>query len=119
MFWVGQDWRHSKDRKLRSRDELLHKDLWMVSGTISAATSSMRLTWAPGTRSDPSRHAYALGGCACAAGPAPTFPDLLLFLSERRQRLDAGGAARGQLGRNRGDGAQPHDDGHVVGRRTA
>jgi hypothetical protein len=30
---------------------------------------------------------------------------LVLLLSERRQRLDARGAARGQVGRERGDGA--------------
>ena len=34
-------------------------------------------------------------------------------MSERRQRLDARGAARGQVGRERGDGAQQHDDDHV------
>jgi AraC family transcriptional regulator len=36
-----------------------------------------------------------------------------LLLSERGQRLDARGAARGQVGRERGDGAQQHDDDRV------
>src|SRR4051794_21265106 len=38
---------------------------------------------------------------------------LVLLLSERRQRLDARGAARGQVGRERSDGPQQHDDNPV------
>jgi len=38
---------------------------------------------------------------------------LVLLLSECRQRLDARAAARRQVGRERGDGAQQHDDDRV------